>query len=122
MKYSAKFDVHPVVIVLLIALALIGLDLAWTRQRNIKRATAQPSKPQPSAAPFARRDPPPASEPITPMGKYTVERDDKPPSPFGLRRSSRPDTSERIAAMNEAVFSAATQGAAAYAERHQQRT
>lgn len=114
MKYSIKLDVHPVVFVLLIALALIGLDMAWTRQRKVKRAAA-PIQPQPGAAPFAPR------EPSAPAGKYTVERGTPPTSPFGSRRS-RPSADEKINSMNAAVFEAAVKGAAAYADRQQQPT
>ena len=117
MKYSIKVDVHPLVAVLLILLALIGLDLAWTQQRKAKRASA-PIRPQPGAAP-------PVREPNAPTGKYTVERDAPPAvppsSPFGPRRP-RPSVEERIGSMNAAVKEAAVKGANAYVERQQQPT
>lgn len=127
MKYSTKVEVHPLVVVLLILLALVGLDLAWTDKRRTKRTASQPHV-RPTATssrmppPFSR---PPANEPITPEpGKFTVERDEKPQGPFG-RRPDRPasparkSVEERIAEMNAEVKQAAKEGAFAYVEQHQ---
>lgn len=133
MKLKYSIDLHPAVFVLLIVLALFGVDLMWTRQRKQQRATSRPGT-QPAAT--SSRIPPaqPVASKPTPFGeaipnaKVTIERDEpaaRPSSPFGSRtnRPASPDVQERvnqrIAQMNAEVVNAAKNGANAYVEQHQ---
>lgn len=129
MKYSISIQLHPVVVVLLILLALIGIDAFWMRQRHSKRATSQHVRPTATSnrMPPSSRPPAPMDEPITPApGTVTVERDEKPRSPFGSRKASRPirpdvqdRVSQKIADMNAQVKQAAMNGANAYVRQQQ---
>ena len=127
MKYSTKVEVHPLVVVLLILLALVGLDLAWTDKRRTKRTASQPHV-RPTAT-SSRMPPPfasaPTREPITPEpGTVTVERDEKPQGPFGRRperpaSTARKSAAERIKEMDAEVKQAAMNGANAYVRQQQ---
>ena len=133
MKLKYSIEINPIIAVLLIVLALFGVDLMWTRQRKQKRTTvhanarpaATSSRMPPAPSPFGK--PTPTGEPV-PASKVTVERDApaaKPHSPFGNRtnRPASPDVAERvkqqITQMNADVVDAAKNGANAYVQQHQ---